>query len=95
MPSNTKAKLFVSFAEATSAFRQVIEKSPTPNSMTALKSLEQDKGCQISYAADMCSMLTDGVVKQSGVDKRQGTVTGADWDDSVRISTYNFSSKAD
>lgn len=56
VPSNTKANLFVAFAEGTGPFKKVVEDAPKPNAVTMLKELKPDEGCQISYAADMCAV---------------------------------------
>ena len=82
--SNTKVNLFVGYAEALEPFRQVIQQSSSPNALTALKKLPQEKGCQISYAADMTQMLSLGLAHNPQVEQRFGVVTGADWDDEVR-----------
>lgn len=77
VPSNTKVKLFRDFAMALQPFRDVVDKTPCPNALTALENLDQDRGCPISLAADMCLMLTHGLSNNSQVVTQLGQVTGA------------------
>lgn len=89
VPSNTKAKLFVDFAEATAPFRTILaDKTPSggagtqatassDNAVDALRRLDQDSGCALSYAADMCLQLTHGLRQFPGVETRQGRVRAA------------------
>lgn len=80
VPSNTKVELFNKFAHEVSAFRDVVERTPKPNAVTALEGLPQDKGCSLSYAADLCLMLTEGLRKHPEVESRQSQVTAATLD---------------
>lgn len=75
-------KLFVDFAEATEPFRKVLEETPSPHAVDAIRKLPQDTGCDLGYAADMCLMLTEGLKKTPGVEARQGSVTAATLDES-------------
>jgi len=95
VPSNTKTKLFVDFAEAVEPFRQVIEQTPSPNAVDSLRQLEQDKGCQLGNAGDMLLMLTDGLKRTPGVEVRRGRVTGATVDDSKRWTVELDLTKSD
>lgn len=70
-------KLFVDFAEAVGPFRKILEDTPSPNAVDAIRKLPQDKGCDLGYAADMCLQLTRGLMKTPGVEVRQGRVTEA------------------
>ncbi|KAL2004961.1 hypothetical protein VTN00DRAFT_2811 [Thermoascus crustaceus] len=93
VPSNTKVSLFQSYAQAVQPFRNVINSTPTPNAFSTMTKLDQNKGCHLSYAADMCRALTDGLLKLDQVYKCQGIVTAADLKNSsgwtVRIKTQN------
>ncbi|KAI4725245.1 hypothetical protein E4T49_07042 [Aureobasidium sp. EXF-10728] len=92
VPSNTKVKLFVDFAEAVSPFQKILKDTPSPHAVDYLRGLPQDTGCDLGYAADMCLMLTEGLKKASGVEARQGRVTEAtlsetnDWVVNVKLS---------
>lgn len=80
VPSNTAVKLFIQWAEAVSPLRNIVEKTPQPNAVTALRELPQDKGCELSKAADLCLMLTDGLAKENDVQQHMGKVTQATFD---------------
>ena len=80
VPSNTKTKLFIDFAEALTPFRQVIANTPSPNAMDYRRSLDQGKGTYLGDAADMLLMLTNGLKKTPGVEVRQGRVESASLD---------------
>ncbi|CAG8960967.1 hypothetical protein HYFRA_00002505 [Hymenoscyphus fraxineus] len=69
VPSNTKVKRFVMYAEGTESFKKVIEESEKPNAYTELKDLDQEQTCKIARAADLCAMLSDGFNESHGVYK--------------------------
>jgi len=48
-----------------------------PDKLQALRQLDPGKGCQLSYAADMILMLTEGLKKTPGVITQQGKVVEA------------------
>ncbi|KAH7121602.1 pyridine nucleotide-disulfide oxidoreductase-domain-containing protein [Dactylonectria macrodidyma] len=78
VPSNTKVELFINFATAIAPFRRILEFSSEPDALTALRKLPQNQGCQLKYAADLCLMLTEGIVRHFGnVEQHYGRVTGA------------------
>lgn len=78
VPSNTKVDLFLQFARALEPFRKVIERDPSPNAIAALEALQQDKGCELGKAADMCAFLTEGLAKEfPEAEQHTGLVTGA------------------
>ncbi|KAH8684585.1 pyridine nucleotide-disulfide oxidoreductase-domain-containing protein [Tricladium varicosporioides] len=79
VPSNTKVKFFVGYAEGISTFKDVAKETPSPNAYTVLKSLNQEKTCHIAEAADLCLMLTSGLNQSRGVHKQQGKLTDASW----------------
>ncbi|KAI0407929.1 hypothetical protein F4802DRAFT_494071 [Xylaria palmicola] len=90
VPSNTKVSLFVQFANAVSPFKAIVEATPNPNALTALQELPQDQGCRLSYAADMCLMLTDGLAALPQVQPHRGNVTSAILDERTNIWTVGF-----
>ncbi|KAK6439057.1 hypothetical protein LTR95_004740 [Oleoguttula sp. CCFEE 5521] len=49
-----------------------------------LRSLEQGKGCDLSHAADMCLILTEGLRRTPGVVAQPGQVEGAVLDESTQ-----------
>ncbi|KAK2760099.1 hypothetical protein CKAH01_16595 [Colletotrichum kahawae] len=78
VPSNTKVGLFIDFATAVAPFRQIVEAAEKPNAFTALENLQQDQGCELGYAADLCLMLSSGVPRHfQNVQQRRGKVTSA------------------
>ncbi|TGJ88067.1 hypothetical protein E0Z10_g683 [Xylaria hypoxylon] len=90
VPSNTKVSLFVQFAHEVLPFKAIVETSPKPNALTALQELPQDQGCRLSYAADMCLMLTKGLTVHPQVQSHQGEVTSATLDERTNIWTVGF-----
>ncbi|KAH6713786.1 hypothetical protein BKA61DRAFT_643653 [Leptodontidium sp. MPI-SDFR-AT-0119] len=82
VPSNTKVKRFISYAEGVTPFLEVAKETPTPNAYTHLKSLDQENTCHIAQAADLCLMLTKGLDVSKGVHKQLGDVSVASWSDS-------------
>nr|A0A411PQP8.1 RecName: Full=Monooxygenase AgnR1; AltName: Full=Agnestins biosynthesis cluster protein R1; Flags: Precursor [Paecilomyces divaricatus]QBG38889.1 oxidoreductase [Paecilomyces divaricatus] len=93
VPSNTKVSLFQAYASAVQPFRTVINTTPTPNAFSTMTKLEQDKGCHLHYAADMCRALTEGILKSDEVYRCCGIVTHADLKENlsqwtVRIKSY-------
>ncbi|KAH7121747.1 pyridine nucleotide-disulfide oxidoreductase-domain-containing protein [Dactylonectria estremocensis] len=78
VPSNTKVELFINFATAIAPFRRIIEFSKEPNAVSVLRKLPQQQGCLLKYAADLCVMLTNGLVRHfDNVEQQYGKVTGA------------------
>ncbi|WPH01761.1 Pyridine nucleotide-disulfide oxidoreductase [Acrodontium crateriforme] len=68
--------------------------SDTPDKLQQLRQLEQGKGCDLSYAADMIVMLTEGLKRTPGVITQQGRVEEAildeqtgDWTVRMKIET--------
>ncbi|KAI2642304.1 hypothetical protein GGS21DRAFT_501893 [Xylaria nigripes] len=94
VPSNTKVNLFVQFAHAVSPFKTIVETTPKPNALTVLQDLPQDRGCRLSYAADMCLMLTDGLAKHPEVQLQQGKVTSATLDEQTNTWKVDFDNGA-
>lgn len=60
--------------------------------LQALRSLEQNKSCQLSHAADMLLMLTEGLSKTPGVIPQKSQVTDATLDESSKTWTVNLTS---
>ncbi|KAF4610383.1 hypothetical protein G7Y89_g15736 [Cudoniella acicularis] len=79
VPSNTKVKFFVGYAEGVAAFRDVAKEAPEPNPYTHLKGLKQEETCHIAEAADLCLMLTNGLNPPKGVYKQLGHLSVAGW----------------
>jgi len=71
--------LFTAYADGVSVFRSIAKSTSQPNAISQLKSLDQEKTCQIAGAADMCLMLTKGLDQSMGVCKQLGIVTEASW----------------
>ncbi|KAI5364723.1 Putative FAD/NAD(P)-binding domain, FAD/NAD(P)-binding domain superfamily [Septoria linicola] len=111
VPSNTKVKLFVDFAQAVSPFRKIVSdlpsrdrwEEPNPSDGAAVKgskdklqdlrTLDQEKGCHLSHAADMCLMLTNGLKRTPGVVTQLGRVADATLDQSSQTWTVNLDTK--
>ncbi|KAK4942566.1 hypothetical protein LTR10_017695 [Elasticomyces elasticus] len=72
VPSNTKAKLFVAYANGVSIFRTISKTTPEPNAISQLKHLDQEKTCHIAEAADMCLMLSKRLAKLDEVTAQDG-----------------------
>jgi hypothetical protein len=83
VPSNTRVCLFVTYATAVSAFREIVENTPAPNAFTVLQGLEQDKPCSLKYAGDLLKMLSDGLARNKRVHCFQGRVTAVTSIDNV------------
>ena len=79
VPSNTKVKRFVMYADGVTAFKDVAEGTPSPNAYSHLRNLNQEDTCHIAQAADLCIMLTRGLDASKGIHKRLGTVSHASW----------------
>ncbi|KAF5500249.1 hypothetical protein CGCS363_v007110 [Colletotrichum siamense] len=78
VPSNTKAGLFVDYAKAVAPFRQILEATEEPNAFTTLQQLQQDQGCELKHAADLCLMLSKGIPRHfQNVEQRRAKVTSA------------------
>ncbi|KAI0200552.1 hypothetical protein F4808DRAFT_154615 [Astrocystis sublimbata] len=90
VPSNTKVNLFVQFAHELSPFKAIVEATPKPNALTALQELPQDQGCRLSYAADMCLMLTEGLAVHPQVQSHRGKVTKATLDEQTNVWKVEF-----
>lgn len=77
--SNTKVKLFIAFARATSAFREIVDseksKNDPLNPYNTLMGMDQEKGCQIEAAANMCLQLTLGLARHPDVVLKFGKAT--------------------
>lgn len=79
MHSNTKVLLFISFARAAAPFREIVDseksKNDPLNPYNTLLSMDQDKGCQIAAAADLCLQLTLGLARHPDVVLKFGKAT--------------------
>ncbi|KAI1501831.1 pyridine nucleotide-disulfide oxidoreductase-domain-containing protein [Biscogniauxia marginata] len=95
VPSNTTVKLFLQFANDVASFRQIIDATPKPNAVTALQGLPQDQGCSLSYAADLCLMLSDGLAHNPNVKRQQSIVTAATLDEQTNSWKVTFDNGED
>jgi hypothetical protein len=57
--------------------------SGKPDKLQALRSMDATKGCQLSHAADMMLMLTQGLKRTPGVITQQGRLADATLDEST------------
>lgn len=87
VPSNTKTKLFLEFAESVAPFRNIVSADSSKDLLQDIRKLDQEKGCQLSHAADICLMLTSGLKNTPGVTAQPGRVTSATLDE--RSQTWN------
>lgn len=89
VPSNTKVKLFLDFATGTAPFRDIVdapkasEETSKSEALKMFDSLDPDKGCHLSHAADMLLILTEGLKQTVGVDARQGKLSGGVFDETT------------
>lgn len=98
VPSNTKVKTFVDFAEAVAPFRRILSNMPSRSrwdepsesdsvatdkndKLSELRRLDQEKGCKLAFAADVCLTLTEGLKKTPGVIAQQGRLAEATLDE--------------
>lgn len=77
VPSNTKAGLFLAYAQGAKPLQEILKATPKPNAASTLEELPQDETCTLSYAGDMLQMLSDGLVKHDRVEVWHGKVTEA------------------
>lgn len=87
VPSNTKTKLFLEFAESVAPFRNIVSAGSSKDLLQDIRKLDQEKGCQLSHAADICLMLTSGLKNTPGVTAQPGRVKSATLDE--RSQTWN------
>ncbi|TVY80438.1 hypothetical protein LSUE1_G006013, partial [Lachnellula suecica] len=92
VPSNTKVKRFVDYADGVEPFRAIAKETKAPNAYTHLKGLDQEDTCHIAQAADLCIMLTKGLDESKGVYKQPGSVSSASW---TEASKWTVTLKSD
>ncbi|KAK8250763.1 pyridine nucleotide-disulfide oxidoreductase-domain-containing protein [Phyllosticta capitalensis] len=73
-------EFYILFAQAVEPFQKIIDSTPEPNAVSVLRNLPQDKGCELSKAADMCLMLSKGLAGHPEVNQQLGKVTAATFD---------------
>lgn len=83
VPSNTKTKLFVEFAEMVTPFQKIVT-GASEDKLQDIRKLPQEQGCQLSNAADICLMLTSGLQETPGVIVQTGRVASATLDPSSK-----------
>lgn len=88
VPSNTRAKLFVEYALAVEAFKEIAEKTPKPNGISALQELEPEETCPLEHAANSLLTLTSGLSKHPRVRISYATVADPQW--SSASSSWNM-----
>lgn len=66
--------------------------SGKPDKLQALRSMDPVKSCQLSHAADMLLMLTEGLSKTPGVITKKVQVTDATLDEASKQWTVNLTS---
>lgn len=66
--------------------------SGKPDKLQALRSMDPVKSCQLSHAADMLLMLTEGLSKTPGVIAKKVQVTDATLDEASKQWTVNLAS---
>lgn len=101
VPSNTKVRLFIEFATATSPFRGIVTGKDLKEGDEAalkalgrgdrlefLRTLEQEKTCELGTGADMLLLLSEGLRRESNVDAQNGRVAEATFNDTS--STPNW-----
>lgn len=91
VPSNTKAELFTTFARFLSPFRDIVDSVPAPNAMTRIAALPGKETCELSYGADMCMLLTEGLKKHEDVNAHRGQVTAANYDEVSPLTVLTMS----
>ncbi|KAG0140149.1 hypothetical protein CROQUDRAFT_136845 [Cronartium quercuum f. sp. fusiforme G11] len=64
VPSNTRTKLFLNYVTVSPTLSNLVKHASTPNAYTVMESLDPEKGCQLSYAADLIVFLTQELMKQ-------------------------------
>lgn len=64
--------------------------SGKPDKLQALRSLDPAKSCQLSYAADMLLMLTEGLSRTPGIIARRSQVTEATFDEASQKWTVSL-----
>lgn len=78
VPSNTKVKRFVDYADALDTFQKIIAEAPGPgNAYKHMRKLDQEDTCRVGEAAELCLLLTRGLDKFETVHKTTGIVNSA------------------
>ncbi|KAI9219241.1 hypothetical protein BC828DRAFT_386634 [Blastocladiella britannica] len=73
VPSNTKVKLFIKFAEVSPSLAAAADKS---GCLTALQACDPNKGCDLKLARDMTAGLGDALAEMHGASGRLTRVRG-------------------
>jgi len=76
LDSNTKVKLFIGYATAYESFRQVWAENSKLTSLKELESLDQERGCKLSFAAHMVRDLITGLRKDRNLSQRLACIQG-------------------
>ena len=67
-----------------------VSKRDVPDKLEAMRHLEPEKGCQLSYPADMSLMLAEGLTEFPGVTKHIGRVTEASFNENSPSSRWTI-----
>jgi hypothetical protein len=65
------------YAQALTIFRDICDAAPKPNVIGALQDLDPEITCPLTYAADMLTLISDGLIQHPRVQPVLGTVTHA------------------
>lgn len=103
VPSNTKVKLFIDYAQALSPFREIVggaqaqdgsttatTKASNEDKLHVLRKLDQEKGCNLGHAADMCLILTEGLKQHPSIITHLGRISEGSLDPTSQTWTLNL-----
>ncbi|KAH6854543.1 hypothetical protein B0I37DRAFT_410622 [Chaetomium sp. MPI-CAGE-AT-0009] len=76
-PSYSPAGDFLRYAQALKTFRDICDAAPKPNIMDTLQDLDPETTCPLNHAADMLTLISDGLIQHPRVEPVLGTVTHA------------------
>ncbi|EAQ89261.1 predicted protein [Chaetomium globosum CBS 148.51] len=75
IPSYSPAGDFLQYAQALATFRDICDAAPKPNALDALRELDPELTCPLKHAADMLTLISDGLIQHPRVQPVLGTVT--------------------
>ncbi|KAH6627931.1 hypothetical protein F5144DRAFT_621982 [Chaetomium tenue] len=75
IPSYSPAGDFLQYAQALTTFRDICDAAPKPNALDALRDLDPELTCPLKHAADMLTLISDGLIQHPRVQPVLGTVT--------------------
>ncbi|KAK4035254.1 pyridine nucleotide-disulfide oxidoreductase-domain-containing protein [Parachaetomium inaequale] len=77
LPSYSPAGDYLQYALNLRTFRDICDAAPQPNVFTALKDLDLDMTCPLYYAADLLTLISDGLIQHPRIEPILGNVTRA------------------